>query len=209
MGEFYIKQHDELYHYGVKGMKWGVRKQRELIGRRVGPSGGDYQRQQRRRSAIKKVAIGTAAIAAVAGVSYVALTKTDSGQLATKLGRDAIRRTLNVTKNTVKTNRTNPGKDKANYLPKDMRSSERLSRKRAKRFAKEHASEVYKSELDRARRRNYMYTYDGKANFTKKTMRELEARSKNVAKNISSDVYLDDYKKELERARRMNYMYHY
>lgn len=29
-------QNDELYHHGVKGQRWGHRKQRELIGRRRG-----------------------------------------------------------------------------------------------------------------------------------------------------------------------------
>lgn len=70
MGEFYIKQPDELYHYGVKGMRWGVRHDPERTGNGRGSSGSS-----KKMSTAKKVAIGAAAIAAVAGVSYVAVTR--------------------------------------------------------------------------------------------------------------------------------------
>lgn len=31
-----MEQHNELYHHGVPGMKWGVRRSREKLGRKVG-----------------------------------------------------------------------------------------------------------------------------------------------------------------------------
>ena len=55
---------DELYHHGVKGMKWGVRKQPERSGSTKSGKG---------MSTAKKVAIGVAVAAAVGGVSYYAI----------------------------------------------------------------------------------------------------------------------------------------
>lgn len=53
-----------LMHYGVKGMKWGVRHDPE----RTGSSSG-----RKKMSTAKKVAIGVAVAAAVGGASYYAI----------------------------------------------------------------------------------------------------------------------------------------
>lgn len=197
--EYRLIRNDELYHHGVKGMKWGVRRSNQTT---------ESTRSSKRMSTAKKVAIGVGAAAAVAGVSYLALTKTDTGKLVTRLGKSAVERTIKTSKSVHKSNKTNPGRDKANFLPETMREYEKLSRRQAKAFAKESARDVYNKQLKLARGRNYMYSQDGKPNFTKKTMRELEALSKSYAKNIASDMYTHYYDRELARARRMNYMYH-
>lgn len=200
MSTYRIRYPDELYHYGVKGMKWGVRHDSEKT-RNI--------RSRDRMPTAKKVAIGVGVAAAVAGVSYLALTKTDTGRLVTHLGKSSVQRITKTSKAIYRSNKSNPGRNKANFLPKTMREYEKISRRQAKKFAKESAQGIYKKELSLARRRNYMYTLDGKPNFTKKTMRELEARSKSAAKNAAAEKYAYYYDKELARARRMNYMYHH
>lgn len=68
MGEFYYRPPDELYHYGIKGMKWGVRKQRESVGGQRSYSDGHYNEQ--RRAKIKKAAKVGAAVALTAVAAY-------------------------------------------------------------------------------------------------------------------------------------------
>lgn len=130
MGEYYIQKPDELYHYGVKGMKWGVRHDPERSGNGRSRSG---------MSTAKKVAIGVGVAAAVAGASYLALTKTDTGRLATHLGKSFIDRTIKTSKSIHRSNISHPGRDKANYLPKTMRRVEKKSRRFAKEQAKRYA----------------------------------------------------------------------
>ena len=51
---------DVLAHYGVKGMKWGVRKNREGSGKKSIPD--TRTDAERRRSRNKKIAIGVAVV---------------------------------------------------------------------------------------------------------------------------------------------------
>lgn len=75
-----FKMGDYLIHYGVKGMKWGVRKQYEAIGRRrsrfsaqSGPrvnEAKDTVNRQNRKNTVKKVAIATVVVAGTAAAAY-------------------------------------------------------------------------------------------------------------------------------------------
>jgi hypothetical protein len=61
---------EELVHYGVKGMKWGVRKSSSSSGK-AGKS----------MSTRKKVAIGAGTVALVAGSAFVAYKLNQAGSL--------------------------------------------------------------------------------------------------------------------------------
>lgn len=93
MGEFYIRQPDELYHYGVKGMRWGVRHDPERTGRRTGGSSGSRSSSKKKMSTAKKVAIGVGVAAAVAGVSYAAV-KTHKTSVYNKAARLAVQKAM-------------------------------------------------------------------------------------------------------------------
>lgn len=59
---YYIQKPDELYHYGVKGMRWGHRKAHE-----------SNSNGHKRMSTAKKVAIGVGVAAAVGGITYASI----------------------------------------------------------------------------------------------------------------------------------------
>lgn len=96
----YNNQNRELYHYGVKGMKWGVRKEYEPVGRKKrsvsrsnkksrhrlrleekyrskGMSNNEAEKATSKRIRKEKIAIGTAAVVAAIATYKLA----DSGEL--------------------------------------------------------------------------------------------------------------------------------
>ena len=66
---------DELYHYGVPGMRWGIRKQREVIGRQRRYVDDHYRAEVRRRriQTAKRVGLSVATIALTAYGGYTTL----------------------------------------------------------------------------------------------------------------------------------------
>lgn len=76
MGLNYYKAYypDYLQHYGVKGMKWGVRKQKENTKSKTTKSNksSDDTENKKKMSTAKKVAIGVGATAVVATGAYFA-----------------------------------------------------------------------------------------------------------------------------------------
>ena len=80
----YSPYDDELYHYGVKGMKWGVRRGRSSSG----GGGRDW------RKIAKRAAIGAGALAGTAALGYGAyrlnkagiLTRANAAKLAGRVG---------------------------------------------------------------------------------------------------------------------------
>lgn len=67
--------HNELTHYGVKGMKWGVRRSEAQLARARGKSGTNKdisaEDRARRKETAKKVAVGAAAVITVAAAATI------------------------------------------------------------------------------------------------------------------------------------------
>lgn len=65
-------QNDGLAHYGVKGMKWGVRKEPERVGgiRRFRTDGGDHRGLSSKQKSALKVAAGAALIVGGSAFAY-------------------------------------------------------------------------------------------------------------------------------------------
>ena len=68
---------EALTHFGVKGMHWGVRKERETAGSKPKKS----MTSEEKRARAKKVALGVGVLLAVAGTAFVAYKLNQSGNL--------------------------------------------------------------------------------------------------------------------------------
>lgn len=97
MGDFNLTYDDYLAHYGVKGMKWGIRKRRGN-----GSSGGDSSSSQsttesNKHEKTKKIAKGAAAAAVVAG--GVALVYANRNNPSVRRGLSSVAKISNKMKN--------------------------------------------------------------------------------------------------------------
>ena len=116
---------NELMHFGVKGMKWGVIRKREITGnirdiqrknanntlndvRTKKNQVNDESRElnghdKKQMSTQKKMAIGAAAVATILASGYGSykvskLLKSEAGKRATKAGQEHLRRNINAGK---------------------------------------------------------------------------------------------------------------
>lgn len=77
---------NELYHYGVPGMRWGHRKSTNSTAnnKRVNRKSDDYQPKKKRVSKKAKIIVGsTVAVAALAGIGTMLLSDTAADKART------------------------------------------------------------------------------------------------------------------------------
>lgn len=81
-----IHYSNELYHYGVKGMKWGVRKEYVPKGRKKASGSQNNEKKRKGLTRNQKIALGVAAVA----VTGVVLYKTGQFDKIAQLGKNAV-----------------------------------------------------------------------------------------------------------------------
>lgn len=104
---FQYVDNNELEHFGIKGMKWGVRRTPEELGHRKAQKAAKRAvRSEKRKATAKKVAavtkkygpavVGGAALAVFGGASMKYAIGSQAGRAAIDLGGKALSRLLRV-----------------------------------------------------------------------------------------------------------------
>lgn len=99
---YYLLTEEELEHFGIKGMKWGVRRTPEQLGHKREKTSEQLAKAAKRKALAKKVAkygamaAGTAAIVAFGNVSVTNALASQVGGKYIKAGASAISTLLNI-----------------------------------------------------------------------------------------------------------------
>ena len=114
MWEYNYNYSNELYHYGIKGMKWGVRRYQNKDGTYTNAGkkrrSQDPETIQKRKATAKKVAIGLAAVGTVAAATVLYSKNSDAiNKMMATVGKKTVsgikaasRKTVNAGKKYVK-----------------------------------------------------------------------------------------------------------
>lgn len=105
---YYLLTEEELEHFGIKGMKWGVRRTPEQLGHKREKTPEQLAKSAKRKAAVKKAAsvvkkygpavVGGAAVAVFAGANAKYALTSQAGKAAISLGSKALSKALNVNK---------------------------------------------------------------------------------------------------------------
>lgn len=92
---YYLLTEEELEHFGIKGMKWGVRRTPEQLGHKREKTPEQLARSAKRKALAKKVAKYGAVVAFGSANMKYALTS-QVGKECVKLGSQALSQILNI-----------------------------------------------------------------------------------------------------------------